>query len=468
MDLAGVIERLEHAVRVAGSPDAAPSELRLALKKTTQVQSFIAARRAELVQALDAVPTAFPEADIADTSGCSLGQATREKERADTLDQAAAVADALSDGDITPGHVDALTRAGKRLEESDRAELLDLDEKIVEAASTRSIAAFEKWLKAQERALDRRNDETRLEKQRRATRLRHWTDDEGMVNVRGRFDPLVGRDIARQIDAAADRLRAGELPSLAPGDPGEHFGFFQGLGLLELLGAGQPGSGIAAFPGLGVDAGAGGLEPVGGAAGGSPDSGDDEQAGSLGVAGDGGPGGRCTCGGRAGGFGNRARPGPPLVVIDASQSGGAGGPLLDWGYPVELPRSILAELAGTTDPDVVVVRNGVVLHAPGRLNLGRTSRVANRAQRRALAGLYSTCAVPGCSVHYDRCRLHHVIFWRNGGLTDLANLLPICQHHHTRLHEAGWEVTLGPHRELIIRYANGQVLRTGPPKRSAA
>ena len=139
MDLTGAIERLEHAVRVAGSPDAAPAELRLALKQTTQLQSFIAARRAELVTALDAVPTAFPEADIADTLGCSLGQATKEKERADTLDQAAAVADALSDGDITPGHVDALTRAGKRLEEADRAELLDLDEKIAEAASTRSI-----------------------------------------------------------------------------------------------------------------------------------------------------------------------------------------------------------------------------------------------------------------------------------------------------------------------------------------
>ena len=76
--------------------------------------------------------------------------------------------------------------------------------------------------------------------------------------------------------------------------------------------------------------------------------------------------------------------------------------------------------------------------------------------------------MPGCSVHYDRCRLHHVNFWRNGGLTDLANLLPICQHHHTRLHDDGWEVTLGPNRELAIRYANGQVLRTGPPKRSAA
>ena len=120
------------------------------------------------------------------------------------------------------------------------------------------------------------------------------------------------------------------------------------------------------------------------------------------------------------------------------------------------------------DPDVVVVANGVVLYAPGRTDLGRTTRLANREQRRALQGLYATCAVPGCAVHYDRCRLHHIIWWRHGGRTDLANLLPVCQHHHTLIHRDNWDITLGEARELTIRLPDGQVMRTGPPRRSPA
>ena len=109
-------------------------------------------------------------------------------------------------------------------------------------------------------------------------------------------------------------------------------------------------------------------------------------------------------------------------------------PTVDWGIPVELPDRVLADMchSDTTDVHAVVVRNGVILHAPGELDLGRTTRLANRAQRRALRALYSTCAIPGCTIRYRRCKLHHVTWWRNGGRTDLDNLLPICTHHHSQ------------------------------------
>jgi predicted restriction endonuclease len=71
-------------------------------------------------------------------------------------------------------------------------------------------------------------------------------------------------------------------------------------------------------------------------------------------------------------------------------------------------------------------------------------------------------------VHYDRCKLHHIIWWRHGGRTDLDNLIPICTHHHTRLHDHGWDVQLGPNRELTITLPDGNVLASGPPRRSAA
>jgi hypothetical protein len=109
-----------------------------------------------------------------------------------------------------------------------------------------------------------------------------------------------------------------------------------------------------------------------------------------------------------------------------------------------------------------------VLHAPGNLNLGRSTRLANRAQRRALRGLYATCAIPGCGVRYDHCKLHHVIWWRHGGCTDLDNLLPVCSRHHHNIHDADWTITLGPNRQLTIRYPDGTVQTTGPPTIRAA
>jgi hypothetical protein len=405
MQLSGVVERLERVVETARSPDASPADLQAALQATVEVQSFIAARRAELVLALGEHPAALPEAAIAATSGCSLGAASRETERAGTLGVASAMADALSHGAITPGHVDALTRATRSLDNAATTALLGDDEALAEAAASRSIAEFDAYVKRKAKQLDRRDGEERLAQQRRATRLRTWTDDDGMWNLKGRFDPDLGKDLARRIAAAGLAKFAEEIPPTAPADPFERKQHLDALALADVVLGGAP---------------------------------------------------------------SRSSAGPPLVVVDASQTDGARGPVIDWGIPVELPLSVLRDVFDVHDPDVVIVANGVVLHAPGRTDLGRTSRLANRAQRRALQGLYSTCAVPGCAVHYDRCKLHHVVWWRHGGRTDLDNLLPVCQHHHTRIHEDGWRIALGANRELTIELPDGQALRTGPPRRSAA
>jgi hypothetical protein len=156
-----------------------------------------------------------------------------------------------------------------------------------------------------------------------------------------------------------------------------------------------------------------------------------------------------------------------VAVIDADAPGQTR-PVAEFSIPIELPARIIAELAGDADLTTVVVRNGVVLYAPGELNLGRTTRLANRAQRRALRGLYSTCGIPGCSVGYDRCKLHHIIWWINGGTTDLHNLLPVCSVHHGKIHHDGWTIELGPNRELTLTLPDGTVQTTAPPHRRTA
>ena len=75
---------------------------------------------------------------------------------------------------------------------------------------------------------------------------------------------------------------------------------------------------------------------------------------------------------------------------------------------------------------------------------------------------------PGCCVRYSRTKLHHVIWWRHGGRTDLDNLIPLCEIHHQKIHHDGWLISLGPNRELTITLPDGQIMTTGPPKRDAA
>lgn len=82
--------------------------------------------------------------------------------------------------------------------------------------------------------------------------------------------------------------------------------------------------------------------------------------------------------------------------------------------------------------------------------------------------MYRGCAIPGCSTHFDKCKIHHLIWWSKGGFTDLENLLPVCVHHHHKIHDVDWNVVLGPNRELTLTLPDGQVMNTGPPRRNAA
>ena len=168
------------------------------------------------------------------------------------------------------------------------------------------------------------------------------------------------------------------------------------------------------------------------------------------------------------GHGQRGGRPEVIVVVDTRDADSGSGPRVDWGIPVELPVRVLIEMLGEADMRTVVVRNGAIIHAPGRLNLGRTTRLANAAQRRALRAIYPRCAIPDCPTRFDLCKIHHIRWWRHGGRTDLENLLPVCVRHHTAIHDEGWIIELGPDRVLTLTLPNGEVMTTGPPKRRAA
>lgn len=115
--------------------------------------------------------------------------------------------------------------------------------------------------------------------------------------------------------------------------------------------------------------------------------------------------------------------------------------------------------------DAVLV--ALTVDADGQpLRTGREQRTATRAQRRALRAIYRTCAHPECTVAFDRCRIHHIVFWRNGGCTDIDNLLPVCEQHHHLVHEGGWRIEIDPADRTVswIR-PDGTPWRTSRPDR---
>jgi hypothetical protein len=127
----------------------------------------------------------------------------------------------------------------------------------------------------------------------------------------------------------------------------------------------------------------------------------------------------------------------------------------DQGVP--LPPETVRRLCcnGRITP-IIVGTDGVPL------NLGRTQRLANRAQRRALRAMYRTCAFSGCDVPFGQCEVHHVLPFDFGGLTNLDNLIPLCARHHHVVHELGWKIDLAPDRLLTIRQPDGTVYSVEP------
>src|SRR4051794_30551678 len=72
------------------------------------------------------------------------------------------------------------------------------------------------------------------------------------------------------------------------------------------------------------------------------------------------------------------------------------------------------------------------------LRLGRSHRLVTPAQRAALLARDGGCVIPGCSVPADRCEIHHVDPWADGGGTDITNLVLACTRHHIEIGDGTW------------------------------
>lgn len=78
------------------------------------------------------------------------------------------------------------------------------------------------------------------------------------------------------------------------------------------------------------------------------------------------------------------------------------------------------------------------------IRLGRAVRTVSAAQERALLAKWQgQCGGPGC-VHTRFLEFHHILAWRDGGETNLDNLIPLCAACHALVTAGVIRITISP------------------------
>lgn len=474
------------------------------LGEVARVESWATALRSRCTRRLRRLaaeaPGPDPVKDVGDSTRGGRDDARRGARRSETLDDLPAVEDALDDGEVTGGHVDAMGRALQGLDDDTRRDLVgDGGDALVDRARGRTPEQLEADLRREIRRRQRQAEDQALrerDRQQRANRLRLWHDRQtGMWRLVGDLDGESGLRLRNRLDRALHALFAETTPATAPTDPLQRVDHLRALALLRLLDIPWPepstpptgpdaspgpgpghrpsGPGTSPSPGPGT-AGPGPSTPPGaGPAGPGPST--PPGAGPAGPGPSAGPGpgpGKAGPGASTPASGGAAGPGPRpagrsdtdlIVVIDLATllHGLHEHSTIDPGHPdVDLPATTALRLA--CDAGIIPV----VLDGDGLpLHVGRTRRLATEAQRRALRVIYPTCAIDGCPVGFDHCRIHHIAWWEHHGPTDLANLLPLCHRHHTATHEGRWQLHLAPDRTLTTTHPDGTRITHPPPRR---
>jgi hypothetical protein len=127
-------------------------------------------------------------------------------------------------------------------------------------------------------------------------------------------------------------------------------------------------------------------------------------------------------------------------------------------------------LDGTAVTDTLlahVTANGLLerlLTADGRiLDHGRSIRVFTDTQRRAILARDQGCRVEGCDTGPERCDIHHVNPFDDGGTTDIANGIAKCRRDHLHHHRQHRTDHLKPDGTYTITHPTGLTLTTRPP-----
>ena len=358
----------------------------------------VARRTAELEAAGQSEPVETLAARTGGRSGRDARDLTR---RLEVCEQLPVVEAALSTGEITSGHVDAIAHACQRLDDEGRAELGEFAGDLVTEASRTGVDAFQRSMRDLAGSIiARRNAQaavSELEAQRAASTIKRWVDRHtGMHHTHLELDPIRDAKLHSAINAELAKLRA------VDGNAGTPWNQLQIDAVINAVTRSAP-----------------------------------DASGT----------GRCV---------DRAPEisvliGYDRLISDAATHGITG--ICETENSVPLPAATVRRMC--CDAEIIPI----ILGSTGEvLDQGRAVRTATRPQRRALRAMHQGCAHPDCTVGFDACRIHHIRWWwEHNGPTDIDNLLPLCERHHHQVHEGGWTLTMTPDRVATWTRPDGTV-----------
>jgi len=97
------------------------------------------------------------------------------------------------------------------------------------------------------------------------------------------------------------------------------------------------------------------------------------------------------------------------------------------------------------------------------LEMGREVRTATPGQQSFVWVRDKGCTWPGCDRPPWWCQIHHIIFWLDGGFTDVGQMTLLCHFHHHKIHDGGWHLERLDDGGLRFTGPDGQTLIRPPP-----
>ena len=289
---------------------------------------------------------------------------------------------------------------------ADRIELGEAERFLVERAPLVGVDGLVRLIKQLQARLDPDGVKPREDELRSQRGLRIWEDRAGMIQLQGAFDPANGAPIKLAVEA----LVSAELHRARDAKRG--------------FGASVDGEHVRAVGGLSR-------------ADGEPDEVFDEQrtiaqmnADALAdIA-------RLSLGAKQAPAALRQV--TVVARIDAeSLVGGHGHATID-GIDQPVSVATARELAMSAGISPLLLD-----HRSEPLELGRAARLFTPAQKLALVERDGGCAWPACNRPPSHTQAHHIRWWkRHRGRTDLGNGIMLCSHHHHRVHDDGWVITV--------------------------
>ncbi len=370
-----------------------------------------ARRGRELAAAGQAEP---PDTLLGDDGQRSSKDAVVVTARSQACDELPGFEAALTAGDISGGHVDAIVNVLRNLLGDVRAEFIAAEDLLLQAARRQRIEQFQRSCRDLARDIAARHDATcetdEFERQRANSRIKRWVDrTTGMHHTHLELDPERDARFQSAFDAHLRRARQADGNAGTPWHQLEVDAFLAGIE-----------AGVIRRP------------PAGSGAGDVVESVVEPSA--------------------------ERRVPDVLVLIDETtlrDRAHANG-ICETSNGIPLPVATVRRLC--CDAEIIPM----VLDGRGEVvDQGRSARSVTRAQRRRLRAMHRTCVGHGCEVHFEQCHIHHVEFWRHDGPTDIDNLAPLCSRHHHLAHEGGWTLTMTPDRMITWTRPDGITHWTG-------